>query len=212
MSRGSSSPSSPEGCLHSVSSLSLLWQTHQWFLPPLPPTYSTPGSGFSLLAGSLPWEMQLYLQLTLEHLSVWSQRRGAVPSFRRVSALSCPLSPFRFSFCALSLPFPCTLGFYFLPLAHIISVASRAALAWKQDVCHRHSSWCKPNPAGSAGDIFSLASSPITYSQCSHWSAARSRCFTLKVSCVSSKTTLQSVLSRMLKTLLPTAGRFYLLQ
>lgn len=54
--------------------------------------------------------------------------------------------------------------------------------------------------------------SPITYSQCSHWSAARSRCFTLKVSCVSSKTTLQSVLSRMLKTLLPTAGRFYLLQ
>lgn len=149
---------SPGGCLHSVSSLSLLWQSHQWSLPPAPRTCSTQGSGFSVLAGSLAGEMQLCLQLTLEHLSAWSRRRGAVPSFRRVPALSCPLSPFRFSFWALSFPFPCAPGFFFSPLARFISVASRAALAWKQDFCHGRSSRCEPSPAGSAGNTFSLAS------------------------------------------------------
>lgn len=108
-------------------------------------------------------------------------------------------------------------GWFFLPLTYFIS--SHVALVWKQDFCCHCNSWYKPNSTGH----YLLPSirgrwSPITCTCCSHWSktlsasCSRSRCFTLKVSCGLSKATLQSIISRLLKTFLPTASRFYLLQ
>lgn len=149
-----------------------------------------------------------------------SPRRANEGLFPPSGFLHFPARFLRFASCFALFRFlsPALLGgLVFLPLAYFIS--SHVALVWKQDFCRHCNSWCKPNSAGHyLPPSIRGRWSPIMCTCCSHWSktlsasCSRSRCFTLKVSCGLSKATLQSIISRLLKTFLPTASRFYLLQ